>query len=64
MLVLARRVGEEIMIGGNVAIRVIAVKGGGARLGINAPDGVRIDRKEIHDLRAEFAEPELLHVAG
>jgi len=55
MLVLSRKVGEEIIINGDVRVRVIATKAGSVRLGIEAPDHVRIDRKEIDDLRAEFA---------
>ena len=55
MLVLTRRVGEEIVIDGNIRVVVVAVKGDKVRLGINAPAAVTVDRKEIHDRRAEFA---------
>jgi carbon storage regulator len=54
MLVLTRRVGEEIIIDGNIHIMVVAVKGDKVRLGISAPPSVTVDRKEVHDRRAEF----------
>jgi len=48
MLALSRRVGESIMIGNDVEITVIEVKGEQVRLGINAPKSVPIHRKEIY----------------
>jgi carbon storage regulator len=55
MLILSRRVGEEIVIQGNVRLTIVAVKGDRVRLGILAPPSVTVDRKEIHDRRAELA---------
>jgi carbon storage regulator len=57
MLVLTRRVGEEIVIDGNIRVMVVAVNGDKIRLGIVAPSSVTVDRKEVHDRRAEFAFP-------
>jgi carbon storage regulator len=54
MLVLTRRVGEEIVIDGNIRVIVTAVKGDKVRLGISAPRSVPVDRKEVHERRAEF----------
>jgi len=54
MLVLTRRVGEEIVIDGNIRVMVVAIKGDKIRLGICAPSTVSVDRKEVHDRRAEF----------
>ena len=54
MLVLTRRVGEEIVIDGNIRVTVVAVKGDKVRLGIIAPPSVAVDRKEVHERRAEF----------
>ena len=54
MLVLSRRVGEEIVIRGNIRLTVVAVKGDRVRVGIAAPPSVTVDRKEIHDRRAEL----------
>jgi carbon storage regulator len=58
MLVLTRNVGEKIVIDGNISVTVVAVKGNKVRLGIEAPDYVRVDRQEVHERRAELvAEP-------
>jgi carbon storage regulator len=47
MLVLSRRVGEEIVIDGNIRVRVVLVKGQTIRLGITAPTSVPIHRLEL-----------------
>jgi carbon storage regulator len=47
MLVLARRVGQEIVIGDNVQIVVLEVRGNQVRLGITAPPALRVDRQEV-----------------
>ena len=54
MLVLTRRIGEEIVIGGDVRVKVVLVKGDKVRLGISAPDCVTVDRQEVHARRAAF----------
>lgn len=54
MLVLTRRVGEEIVIDGTIRVVVTAVKGDKIRLGIIAPPSITVDRKEVHERRAEF----------
>ena len=53
MLILSRRPGEEIVIDGNIRLKIIAVKGSQVRIGILAPSRVRVDRKEVHDDRTE-----------
>jgi carbon storage regulator CsrA len=56
MLVLSRRLNERLVLPGlNVTIEVLAVKGHAVRLGITAPDGVRILREELLD-SAPFAD--------
>ncbi len=55
MLVLSRRMGEEIVIDGNIRVMVVSVKGDKVRLGISAPPSVSVDRQEIHERRAELA---------
>ncbi|HKI31732.1 MAG TPA: carbon storage regulator CsrA [Gemmataceae bacterium] len=55
MLVLTRNVGEKIIIDGNIEVTVVAIKGNKVRIGVAAPDHVRVDRQEIHERRAEFA---------
>jgi carbon storage regulator len=49
MLILTRRVGEALMVGGNVTVTVMGVKGNQVRLGINAPKDVTVHREEIYD---------------
>ncbi|UDG79850.1 carbon storage regulator CsrA [Candidatus Steffania adelgidicola] len=48
MLVLTRRVAETIMIGDQVTVTILGVKGNQIRIGINAPKEVSIYRKEIY----------------
>lgn len=49
MLIVRRRVGERIVIGGVTVITVTEVSGGGVRLGVTAPRGVLVLRGEVHD---------------
>jgi len=48
MLILTRKVGETIRIGDDVTVRVLEVRGGQVRLGLEAPSDVRILREEIY----------------
>jgi carbon storage regulator len=52
MLVLTRRVGEEIVIAGDIRIAVLGVHGPRVRLGITAAPDVRVDREEVHNQRS------------
>jgi carbon storage regulator len=56
MLVLTRRVGEEIVIDGRVRVKVVAVHGKKARIGVTAPANVRVDRQEVHERLGQFAD--------
>ena len=49
MLILTRRVGETVMIGDQVTVTVLGVKGNQVRLGVQAPRDVAVHREEIHD---------------
>ena len=49
MLILTRRVGESLMIGEDVSITVLGIKGNQVRIGIDAPKEVAVHREEIFD---------------
>ncbi|MFT5450058.1 MAG: carbon storage regulator [Gammaproteobacteria bacterium] len=54
MLILTRKVSESLMIGDDVTITVLGVKGNQVRLGVNAPKDVAVHREEIYErIRAE-----------
>ena len=48
MLILTRRVGETLMVGDEVSVTVLGVKGNQVRIGINAPKDVSVHREEIY----------------
>jgi carbon storage regulator len=49
MLILTRKVGESIIIGDNIRIKVVEFKGSQVRIGIDAPSDVRVCRAEVSD---------------
>jgi carbon storage regulator len=55
MLVLSRRVGEQIVIGDDIRITVVAVQGNRVRIGVSAPPTVCVDRREINERRVQWS---------
>ncbi|MFO7324264.1 MAG: carbon storage regulator CsrA [Pseudomonadota bacterium] len=49
MLILTRRVGEAVVIGEEVTVTVLGVKGNQVRIGVNAPKSVTVHRDEIYE---------------
>jgi carbon storage regulator len=59
MLILTRRVGETLMIGDEVTVTVLGVKGNQVRVGVNAPKTVAVHREEIYNrIQEEGESPE------
>jgi carbon storage regulator len=58
LLILTRRVNESLMIGDQISVRVLEVKGSQVRLGVNAPREVPVHRKEVYErVQKEMADP-------
>lgn len=55
MLILTRRIGETVVIGDDISITVLGVKGNQVRLGVNAPRDVSVHREEIYQ-RIKFEQ--------
>lgn len=56
MLVLSRKLGESVVIQGRIAVKVLGIRGGTVRLGIEAPRDIAILRKELVSGSAERAD--------
>jgi len=64
MLILTRRVGEVVMIGNDVTVTVLGVKGNQVRIGVNAPRDVAVHREEIFErIKREEQDGESSHRA-
>jgi carbon storage regulator len=57
MLVLSRHIGQTIVIGRDIAVKVVGIRGSSVRLGIEAPRQVTVDRQEIHDRKVADPRP-------
>jgi carbon storage regulator len=66
MLILARKINESIMVGDQVEISIVDIKGDQVKLGINAPRSVKVYRREVYqliqqeNLEAARATPDLI----
>ncbi len=67
MLILSRKINESIMIGDQIEISIVDIKGDQIKLGINAPKNVKVYRKEVYvaiqeeNIEATKARPDAIH---
>jgi carbon storage regulator len=65
MLILTRRIGETVMIGQDIAVKIVEVKGNQVRLGIEAPKEVAVHREEIYErIKSESGSSGLATLGG
>jgi carbon storage regulator len=64
MLVLTRRPGEQIVVAGNIRITVVSIGPGRVKIGIEAPENVRIDRQEVFEKIQLEQASDVLHAVA
>jgi carbon storage regulator len=58
MLILSRKVGKAILIGDNIRLTLLRIRGDAVRPGITAPEEVVVNRQEVHEKRLKSASDE------
>ena len=56
MLVLTRKLGEQILIGDDIIVEVMGVKNNQVKIGVHAPQGIEVDRPEIREKKLQAKE--------
>lgn len=64
MLILTRRVGESVVIGDNISITILGVKGNQVRVGVKAPKDVSVHREEIFERIKRENDPDATAAAS
>ena len=64
MLILTRRPGEQIVIAGNIRLTIVNIGPGRVKIGIEAPDNVRVDRQEVFEKIQQEQAADVLHAVG
>jgi|LakMenEpi03Aug12_release.lakeMendotaPanAssembly.Ray.scaffolds.fasta_scaffold2128078_1 carbon storage regulator len=53
MLILSRKIGESLIIDGNIEVKVLNIKNGNVRIGVRAPHDITVDRQEVHERKQD-----------